>query len=117
MPGVHRIGDATTGHGCPPGGPCTSAPPTTAQTGSSDVLCNGIGVVRKTVDTIVPHPCLLCETSGETPCSAPCAPHSGTYQGNSTVFINNQPIQVVGSSIDCTPTASVGSSDVFAPLT
>ena len=46
MPGVARLGDSCTGHGCWPGRPNCGA--------SGDVFCNGRGVHRQG-DPYVPH--------------------------------------------------------------
>jgi uncharacterized Zn-binding protein involved in type VI secretion len=117
---VHRARDMTTGHDCPDGGPCGWAPPTQPASYSTDVLTNNLGTVRHG-DTIIPHVCYYCAPCPD-PCMCPCPPHSGAYIGLSTVYVNNRPIQVVGSRIDCcfngTPDdmAATGSPDVIAHL-
>lgn len=111
MPGVHREGDATTGHGCPPGGPCTFAPPTIPATYSSTVITNFKGTVRQ-LDLIVPHPCLLCLPVDDVPCVAPCAPHTGSYIGVHDVIVENRDIQTCMDPISCTGFAATCSPNV-----
>lgn len=108
MPGVHRKGDSTCGHGCPPGGPCGFAPPTVPATYSPNVFANGRNVVRKG-DSIVPHPCLNCEED----CTLPCPPHSGTYIGTHTVYTNGRDTQVCGDPITCTDSVCSCSGNVI----
>ena len=96
MPAVHRQDDLTTGHSCSEGG---YAPPTTPASFSPDVFVDGKAVVRNG-DEITPHQC-----AGSN--------HSGVYMGSHTVFVNNQPVQIVGDPISCGDTVAQGSPDVF----
>lgn len=99
MPAVHRVGDSTTGHPCPPGGG-GSAPPTASAAGSGSVFADGKAIVRAG-DPIIPHPCT------DSP------PHGGSYVQGCTVYADGLPIQHIGSAIDCTDKAASGSSTVF----
>ncbi len=92
MPGIHRQGDATVGHGC--------WPPTTPADCSPNVRVNGRGVIRQG-DAIVPH---TCPSIHET--------HGGSYVRGGTVRANGRPIQVIGSGISCGDRAADGSSNV-----
>lgn len=92
--GIHRLGDATTGHGCwPPTGPASA---------SENVLVNGRGAVRRG-DAITPH---TCPSIPET--------HGGTYTDSRSVYVNGRPVQVVGSPVSCGDAAASGSGDVMA---
>lgn len=94
MPGIHRQGDSTTGHGC--------WPPANPTSWSTNVFVNSKGVVRNG-DTRAPH---TCPSIPET--------HGATYTGTSTVYVNGKAIQKCGSSLSCGDSAATCSSDVFA---
>lgn len=94
MPGVHRQGDSTSGHGC--------WPPTVPASYSPNVFVNGKAVVRSG-DSIVEHCC----TQDPYPC------HTGVYTGSHTVKVNGRDKQVAGDPISCGDTASGCSSNVF----
>jgi uncharacterized Zn-binding protein involved in type VI secretion len=96
MPGVHRQGDETQGHGC--------WPPQVPSSWSPNVFANGKPVIRQG-DSRTPH---TCPDIPET--------HGATYTGGSTVFVNGRPIQVRGSSLSCGDHAFACSGDVFAEL-
>ncbi len=90
--GVHRLGDATSGHGC--------WLPSQAIEASENVRVNGRGVVRQG-DKILPH---ICPEIPET--------HPGVYIGSGTVRANGRPIQCVGSGVSCGDKALTGSDNV-----
>ncbi len=93
MPGVARLGDSCSGHGCWPSRPNDQA--------SSNVYINGIKAHRETDHWIV-H----C-------CDDDC--HDGALsQGSSTVFINGLPVARIGDPISCGSSVAHGSSSVFA---
>lgn len=95
MPAISRIGDSvTTNHGCDGS--------TTMAAGSSDVLANGVGVVRVgDADTV--------HRFGGRNCSAQ---HSVALSaGSPTVFVNGIPVGRVG---DGSETLASGSPNVFA---
>jgi len=97
MPGVCRIGDATTtGHGCDG---------TTTVTGpSGDVFCNGKGVERKTDPTV----------SHEITAGLGCVTHTSSISaGSSTVFVNSKAIARIGDACD-SGNITGGSTNVFA---
>lgn len=94
MPPVHRQGDSTTGHSC--------WPPTVPSSWSPNVKVNNKGAVRMG-DGIVPH---CCPGSG-------C--HGGSYSQSSSVKVNGNPLQRVGSSVSCGDAAAVGSPNVKSP--
>jgi len=108
MPGVHRLNDITSGHSCPPGGPCGTAPPTIAGSASPNVIINGLGAVRLG-DVIVPHSCINCGSK----CDSVCPPHSGTYLGSHSVYVNGRSIQTQGDPVSCTDIAVGCSSNVI----
>lgn len=92
MSGVIRQGiDLSTGH--------SGYPPRAPDSGSSDVICNGAGVVR-IGDHYPSH------KSGKNS-------HDGYASGgSSTVFVNGIGVHRAGDSISCGDTAASGSSDV-----
>ena len=92
MPGVHRQGDSTSGHGC--------WPPTIPSSWSPNVFVNGKAVVRNG-DSIVVHCCP----------DGPC--HGGTYVGTHTVKVNGMDKQTQGDPISCGDTASCCSPNVI----
>lgn len=117
MPGVHRDTDLTTGHSCPtPRNHCGFAPPTSPAEFSEDVFVNGLGVVRYG-DRIVPHECSECFQDDIPPCTRTCPSHTGTYQGEHTVYVNGKYIQLEQDPIInyCPKShlADTGSPDVF----
>ena len=73
MPGVHRKTDISTGHDI--------CPPIIPKTWSPDTFVNNLNVIRQT-DTRSQHFCYYHK------------PHTGTYMGVHTVFVNNKCIQV-----------------------
>jgi len=97
MPGVCRIGDATTtGHGCDG---------TTTVTGpSGDVFCNSLGVERLGDPTV----------SHDTPAGDGCAAHTSAIKaGSGTVFTNGKPTARIGDACDGGAITG-GSGNVFA---
>lgn len=93
MPGVVRLGDSCTGHGC--------FPPRKNIQASDNVFVNGKGVHR--VGDAWDLHC----------CGIPC--HSGTAAtGSSSVFVNSKPVCRIGDSVDCGSTMAQGSENVFA---
>lgn len=93
MPGIVRLGDVCSGHGCFPPRPNIAS--------STDVLANGVGVHR-VGDSWAPHTC-----HGST--------HDGiAVTGSPTVFVNGVPITRIGDTVSCGSSMSVGSSDSIA---
>lgn len=92
MPGIVRLGDLSTGHGC--------YPPQAAIEASPDVFVDGIAVV--TVD---------CHWA--THCCKSC--HDGvSSEGSATVFVNGKPKVRQGDAISCGSHADQCSETVFA---
>lgn len=92
MPGVVRLGDACSGHGC--------WPPRPNITASVDVFTNGIGTHRLG-DAWAVHCCEEC--------------HPGiTIAGSSSVFVNGVAVARLGDAVDCGSVCMVCSIDVFA---
>ena len=93
MPGIVRLGDGCSGHGC--------HPPRVNDSASSNVFINGLGAHR-VGDHWVTH----C-------CGNNC--HDGTMSGGSgKVFVNGKPLARVGDAISCGSVAAKGSGNVFA---
>jgi hypothetical protein len=111
MPGVHRLSDMVSGHGCPPGGPCGAAPPTLPASYSSDTDSNNLFNVRQS-DSIIPHICFSCNPC-PTPCTCPCGAHGGVYTGSHTVTVNFRSIQIMGDMVTCNAIALGCSGDVI----
>ena len=92
MPGVVRLGDFCTGHGCFPSRPNVSA--------STDSFANDLGIHR-VGDAWAVH----C-------CGIPC--HGGSQStGSPDVFVNNLPVARIGDSVSCGSSNSTGSPDVI----
>ncbi len=93
MPGVARLGDICSGHGCWPPRPNDQASP--------DVYVNSINTHRES-----DHWIIHC-------CDDDC--HDGALsRGSSTVFINGLPVARIGDPVSCGSSVAQGSSDVFA---
>jgi len=91
MPAITRLGDLSSGHGCFPARPSTSA--------SSDVKVNGIGVVR-VGDSYATH------------CCGPSC-HGGSLSGGSpNVTANGLAVGRIGDPISCGDTVAQGSPNV-----
>lgn len=95
MPGVVRLGDICTGHGCWPPRPNVSA--------SGDVFTNNIGTHR-VGDGWAPHCC----------CPIPAVHASSQASGSPNVFVNNRAVARIGDSIACGSSNATGSGNVFA---
>lgn len=92
MPGVVRLGDLCSGHGCYSSRVNNSS--------STNVYVNSIGAHRVT-DTWIVH----C-------CEGVC--HDGvTIEGSPNVYVNSLPVARIGDSIDCGSTCLEGSTDVI----
>lgn len=92
MPGIVRLGDICSGHGC--------YPTRKNEQASSNVFINGKGVHR-VGDTWEVH----C-------CDGSC--HKGALAvGSPNVFINGKAVGRIGDRIDCGSTCISGSSTVF----
>ncbi len=91
MPGITRIGDALSGHGC--------WGDHNIDAGSQNVFVNGIPASRAG-DVSTAHCCL-----------ADC--HTGKMSGSNSVFINGKSAQKVGDPVDCGSTQAAGSQNVF----
>lgn len=107
MPGAFRLSDPTSGHTCPPGGPCGYALSTNATSGSPDTFINSSSAVRAS-DSIT-HICYECDVN----CTQPCSPHTGTCSGSHSVFVNSSSIQAAGDPMSCGDSAASGSPDVI----
>lgn len=93
MPGVARLGDICSGHGCWPPRPNDQASP--------NVYVNSINTHRES-----DHWVIHC-------CDDDC--HDGSLAlGSSSVFINGLPIARIGDPISCGSSVAQGSSNVFA---
>ena len=93
MPGVARLNDICTGHGC--------YPPRENVQASPDVFCNGRGVHRQS-DAWATH-CW----------GIPC--HGGSLaSGSSTVIVNNLQCGRCGDPVDCGSSVASCSSNTFA---
>jgi uncharacterized Zn-binding protein involved in type VI secretion len=92
MSAITRLGDLTTGHGC--------FPPMPSITASTNVFCNGIGVVRVS-DVYTGH------------CCGPAC-HGGVLAaGSSTVFVNGRALGRIGDLVSCGDHVGQGSSNSF----
>lgn len=95
MPGVARVGDACSGHGC--------WPPRGIASGSPNVTVNGIACARTGDD----HASHTCPAIPET--------HSGSCgTGSSTVTVNGMPIYRAGDPVTCGGSQVGCSSDTTA---
>ena len=96
MPGIVRVGDKCTGHGC--------WPPRPAIQGSPSVFVNQKAVVRQG-DKYAIH-CKEC--SDKRPC------HDGAViKASSNIFINGIEAVRVGDPLNCGSAASNASTDTF----
>ena len=95
MPGVARLGDVCTGHGCWPSRANSAASP--------DVFINGAGAHRE-ADGWAAH---TCPDIPETHASV-------LASGSSTVFVNGRQLGRIGDPVACGSTVATGSDDVFA---
>ena len=92
MPGIVRLGDMCSGHGCWPSRPNDEA--------STNVFVNNLGVHRLG-DHWVTH---TCESS-----------HDGVASSSSlTVFCNSKGVCRIGDLVSCGSTMVEGSSNTFA---
>ena len=93
MPGVVRLGDMCSGHGCFPGRMSVSASP--------DCLIEGIPAVR-VGDLWENHGCSV------------CAPHDAMQaSGSPNVKINGIPVARIGDALDCGSTNLTGSNCII----
>lgn len=93
MANATRLGDKNTGHDI--------CPPTTLDTGSSDVFINGKQVGRLS-DSYAVHGC------------KDHPPHIGTISsGSGSVFINGKNAARIGDSVSCGGSVAEGSGNVF----
>lgn len=95
MPGVARLGDICTGHGC--------WPPRANVAGSPNVLCNGLPVHRAG-DAWGAH---TCPDIPETHASVLAA-------GSASVYANGKQVGRIGDPVACGSSVATGSADVFA---
>jgi hypothetical protein len=104
MPGVVRIDDNCSGHGC--------WPPRPSITGSPDVFVNNKQVERYN-DVLEEHCCRrIIEIDGEIHIRTYC--HDGLHLGIRDVFVNELPIQVGQDPISCGSVCDECSDNVFA---
>jgi uncharacterized Zn-binding protein involved in type VI secretion len=97
MPGIARVGDLLSPHGC--------WTPHVMASGSGNVIVNGIPAC-KVGDAVTVH----CE-----PCSRSKPCHSSVQaSGASTVLINGMPAARISDSIACGSTNAQGSGNVIA---
>ena len=94
MPGVSRLGDQCTGHGC--------FPPRPNDMASGNVYVNNIAAHRQS-DHWMTH----------------CCPGDGCHDstlaaGSSTVYCNNLQLSRIGDPVACGSTIAQGSGNVFA---
>ena len=95
MPGIVRLADTSTGHGCFPARPNDTA--------STNVFINGRGVHR-VGDHWIEH----C-------CGVPLACHEGVQAtGSPNVFVNGRAVARIRDTISCGDFNATGSSNVFA---
>jgi uncharacterized Zn-binding protein involved in type VI secretion len=95
MPGVVRLGDICTGHGC--------WPPRANSSASNNVFANSRGAHR-VGDSWAAHTCPdIPETHGSTQAT-----------GSPTVFVNGRAWARIGDSIACGSSNATGSDNVFA---
>lgn len=94
MPGVVRLGDNCTGHGC--------YPPRANSSASGNVIINGLGAHR-VGDSWLPHGCGVCVPHGSVQAS-----------GSSSVNANGMPLARIGDSIACGSSNATGSGNVIA---
>ena len=95
MPGVVRLGDICSGHGC--------WPPRANDGASGDVFVNGLGAHRES-DSWAAH---TCPDIPETHASV-------LASGSSTVFANGLQLGRIGDPVACGSSVATGSGDVFA---
>jgi len=95
MPGVVRLTDICSGHGCWPSRANSSA--------STDVFVNGLGAHR-VGDGWAAHTCI----------EIPETHASSQATGSPTVFVNNRALARIGDSIACGSSNATGSGDVYA---
>lgn len=94
MPGIARLADTCTGHGC--------WPPRPNDQGSSNVFVNGRAVHR------------VGDHWGSHTCPAIPETHDSILaSGSSTVFANGAAVGRIGDAIACGSLIASGSSDVF----
>lgn len=92
MPGIVRLADLCTGHGCFPSRPNISA--------SENVMCNN-KPVHRVGDSWSVH----C-------CGKSC--HGGTQStGSPNVMVNNRPVARIGDSVNCGSSNMEGSLDTI----
>ena len=95
MPGIVRLGDICSGHGCWPSRENIQ--------GSSNVFCNG-QPVHRVGDAWAAHTC-------------PAIPetHAGSAAaGSGSIFVNGRPVCRIGDAVDCGSIMVTGSNNVFA---
>ena len=97
MPGIVRVGDLCSGHGC--------YPPRPAIEGSPNVFMNGRAIVREGVDNFAVH----CKYCGK----KPNCHQSVVTKASSNVFANGIEIARVGDPIGCGSACAQGSTDGF----
>lgn len=93
MPGVARLEDKCTGHGCWPPRPNNEA--------SSNVFVNGIGAHRE-------------GDSYEVHCCDGNCHDSVLASGSSSVYVNGKQLGRIGDLVACGSTVAEGSGSVFA---
>lgn len=93
MPGVARLNDQCTGHGCFSPRPIVSA--------SGNVNINGRGAARLT-DALAVH------------CCGPSCHDGKIAVGSGTVFVNGKPLARIGDDVNCGSVIAQGSGNVFA---
>lgn len=93
MPGVVRLGDICTGHGC--------YPPRSNVGASGNVFCDGIGVHRQG-DPWDQHSCGVCSSHG-----------GQLAAGSPNVYVNGVQCGRIGDPVTCGSSAATGSSGVY----
>lgn len=93
MPGVLRLGDICSGHGC--------FPPRVNVTASNNVFINNRGVHRQ-------------GDAWSTHCCGSSCHSSIAVSGSSNFFVNGRKVFRVGDPVGCGSVGAVGSPNVFA---
>lgn len=103
MPGIHRVGDANSGHSCPPYSPSGSGEPSICVLGCPTVLVNGLPAATLGDITNV-HLCIGEDSVG---------PHVGTYIAGRNVLAGGRPVQAMGDINSCKAVLVGGSPNVI----
>lgn len=103
MPGIHRLGDANSGHSCPPYSPDGTGTPSACAKGCPTVLVNGRPAATLG-DVTTLHLCIGEESVGI---------HAGIYIMGRTVLAGGRPVQAMGDLNSCAAVLVNGSPNVI----